>query len=107
MEKIHKNRISYLLYLCVLFLLGRLVGDHVNINGTQEVLNNLINLDITNIFFIIVAIEVLFIILTVVIGIIKNLDAKKGLIFISSTMSCIVIEIGMFSIYRLIEELIK
>lgn len=107
MGKIYKNRISYLLYLGILFLLGWLVGDHVNINGIQEVLNNLINLDITTIFVIIVAIEVLFIILTVVIGIIKNLDAKKGLIFISSTMSCIVIEIGMFSIYRLIEELIK
>lgn len=106
MEKIHKNRISYLLYLCVLFLLGWLVGDHVNINGTQEVLNNLINLDITNIFFIIVAIEVLFIILTIVIGIILNLDAEKGLKFIFSTMSCIVIEISIFSIYKLI-ELIK
>lgn len=106
MEKIHKNRISYLLYLCVLFLLGWLVGDHVNINGAQEVLNNLINLDITNIFFIIVAIEVLFIILTIVIGIILNLDAEKGLKFIFSTMSCIVIEISIFSIYKLI-ELIK
>ncbi len=98
MEKIYKNRISYLLYLCVLFLLGWLVGDHVNINGTQEVLNNLINLDITNIFFIIVAIEVLFIILTIIIGIIF---AEKGLKFIFSTMSCIVIEISIFSIYKL------
>ncbi|MDU3584407.1 MAG: hypothetical protein E7F84_21175 [Clostridium butyricum] len=106
MEKIYKNRISYLLYLGILFILGWLLGNHVNINGLQEVLNTLLNLDITTIFFILVAIEVLFIILTVVIGIIKNLDAEKGLKFIFFTMICIVIEISMFSIYSL-SELIK
>ena len=104
MEKIYKrNRtISYLLYLGLLFLLGWLVGDHVSINGLQEVLNTLINLDITTIFCVIVGIEVLFIILTVVIGIVKNLDAEKGLKCIFFTMICIAIEIGMFLIYSLI-----
>lgn len=102
MEKIYKNRISYLLYLVFLFVLGWLLADYININGIHEVLNNLINLDITTIFFIILAIEVLFIILTVVIGIIKNLDAEKGLKFIFFTMICISMEIGIFSIHNLI-----
>lgn len=35
-----RNRtISYLVYLVLLFVLGWLIGDRVNINGLQEVLN--------------------------------------------------------------------
>lgn len=68
----------------------------------QEVLNALVNLAIANIVCVIVGIEVLFIILTVVIGIVKNLDAEKGLKCIFFTMICIAIQMGIFSIYSLI-----
>lgn len=97
-----KNGIAYLLYLAIFFMLGYLVSDHLNIIGLQEVLNALCNLDITNIFCVIVGIEILFIILTVVVGIVKNLDAEKGLKSILFTMMGIVIETGTFVIYSLI-----
>ncbi|WP_288328080.1 hypothetical protein [uncultured Clostridium sp.] len=59
MGKIYKNRILYLFCLGYLCLLGLLSCDHVNINGLQEVLKFLINLDTTTIFCAVVGIEAL------------------------------------------------
>lgn len=103
-KKDMKNGIAYLLYLAIFFILGYLVSDHLNINdtGLQEVLNTLKNLDITSIACVIMGIQVLSIILIIVIGVVKNLDAEKGLRNIFFIMICLGIEMAMLTLYNLI-----
>lgn len=100
------RKVSYLLYLICFFILGILVSDNVNIDGTilQEIVNRLIKLDIQKIVLIFVGIQILSVILTVVIGIVKNLDAEKGLKYIFFTMSSIGLEMVMLFIYKLVSQ---
>lgn len=96
-------KISYILYLAIFFILGYSVPN-LDTNGEffQKIINILLNLDMTRIVGIFMAIQILSVILTVVIGVVKNLDAEKGLKYVFFTLISIGIEMFMLVIYKLV-----